>query len=222
MSFEEYNAHHLELSPEGPARMQMEHDFAEMLRKRERGVRDPYGRDLEWEERMPSDNEYWERVETLKAIGIKVRTTCKWGVLFATPMFMLDVEPLAGQEQVHDRMRNRYSRWTSERPSNELVHRHITIIDADKLITVPDWQRKLLYIYQKFNHKNLWLYTERITTGSNLNLDPERDPVASDPVIKELHSYTFKFNPIIDDKEHPDYWNDSNWKTVHPEMHISM
>ena len=163
---------------------------------------------------MPPADEYNARKEALLRVGIKVRTRVGWSHLDHPPMLMIYVDALPEDEQPEapDRFRRRHSRWTSNATINPAVHHHITICKADDLTRFDDWWYKLYYIYAKFENKVVWLYPNNITSGSTLELDPERDPIASDPVVQELHSRTLKQNPQ----------EDGSWTSVVAPLHVSM
>ena len=181
---------------------------ADMVTRDDRWTRDdkdPYDDDAEVHEdvRFPEQGEYDERKDTLMKAGIKVHTHVKWSHLMHPPSLMIYVDDLPAHEQpeasvqdqaVLDRFKVRHSRWTSEATTNPAVHRHITIVNADEIKTVDDWWHKVYYLYTKFDDKDLWLYPNFISKGSCLYLDPEKDPIASDPVVQELHSKNLKWN----------------------------
>ena len=220
MNFEDFNRQNLGLRP---AMDRMQRDIRERDRRWWDDDRDPYddSQERSWEQRMPPDDEYNERKDTLLRVGIKVRTHVRWGHLMHPPSLMIYVEALPDDEQPEasvrqrdtpDRFRSRHSRWTSEATTNPAVHRHITICNADHLRSFDNWQYKLYYIYAKFDDKVVWLYPNNITSGSTLELDPDRDPIASDPVVQELHSMTLKHNQQ----------EDGSWASVVAPLHVSM
>ena len=210
----------------------MNGDLGRMRQKMARGEQDPYDHSQsisEWSERFPPDEEYNQRKETLLKVGIKVRTRVGWDHKDTVPMLMIFVDALPEHEQPEahieeqpDRFRRRHSRWTSERLINPNVERHVTIGKLTDIETFPDWKQKLYRIYGKFNNKTIWLYPKSISRNSTLALDPEKDPIASDPYIQEFHTSDVRWNPINDDRNDPNYYNDSNWTSNVPEIHISM
>jgi len=230
MNFNEFNERNLKLRP---AMHRMRGDLTERDRRWGTNDRDPYDEGLErsWEQRMPPDDEYDERKDTLLKVGIKVRTRVRWSHLVHPPSLMIYVDALPENEQPEvwvpergttDRFRRRHSRWTSEATTNPAIHRHITICNANDIQHFEHWQYKLYHIYAKFDDKVLWLYPNHITSGSTLELDPVRDPIASDPVVQELHSRSTKSNPINADETAPGYNDPSNWVDVVAPLHISM
>ena len=207
----------------------MERDLEERDRRWWARDTDPYDRALnrEWPQRMPPDNEYDERKDTLLNVGIKVRTHVRWSHMYNPPSLMIYVDDLPENQQPEawvrdrsvprvegepDRFKTRHSRWAADLTTNPAVHHHITICDAKDLESFDDWKFKLHYIYAKFDDKVLWLYPYNITSGSTLELDPEKDPIASDIVVKELHSKSLKYN----------YHEDGSVTTRVAPSHISM
>ena len=235
-AFDHFNAEELRPRP-GPSLGV--YRSREALRTRDdrwtRGDTDPFDQanGITWERRMPPDDEYYERVDTLKQIGIKVKTSVAWSHLDRTPSLMIYVDALPHGEQPNglitikrppapDRFVRRHSRWTANEIENPQVQPHITIGKATDIETFPDFEHKLAHIYSKFDKKVLWLYPFNVTRGSTLELDPHRDPIASDPIIQEFHSRTLKYNAINPDEDDPGYNDPANWNTVVPALHISM
>ena len=220
MAFNTFNRDSLRLRP---AMHKMESDLKERDRRWWADERDPYDASSEktWEQRMPPDDEYNERVDTLKRVGIKVQTHVRWGHLMHPPSLMIYVDDLPLEEQpfvnvrrqdAPDIFKQRYSRWTSEATTNPAVHRHITICNAEDLRSFDHWRHKLYYLYTKFDDKALWLYPKHVTSGSTLELDDQLDPIASDPVVQELHSKTLTHNKQ----------EDGSWTSTVAPLHISM
>ena len=220
MNFNEFNARNLRLRP---AMSRMLGDIMERDRRVARNEIDPYdeGQERTWESRMPAQDEYNERRQALLDVGIKVRTRVRWGHLMHPPSLMIYVDALPEREQPEawipepgttNRFRSRHTRWTSEATTNPAVHRHITICTADDIQHFEHWRYKLYYIYAKFDDKEVWLYPNNITSGSTLELDPVRDPIASDPIVQELHSRTVKWNQQ----------DDGSWTSRVAPLHISM
>ena len=201
----------------------MERDLTESDRRWYAREKDPYDEAHEraWGDRMPGNNEYNERSDALLNAGIKVRTSVRWSHMDHPPSLMIYVDDLPEHEQPEawvndrtapDRFKARHSRWTSDRTTHPAIHRHITICTAEDLRSFEDWRFKLHYIYAKFDDKVLWLWPDNITSGSTLELDPQRDPIASDIVVQELHSKTLKYNRQ----------EDGSYTTRVPPLHISM
>ena len=173
------------------------------------------------ESRFPPTGEYSERRDALLKVGVKVRARVGWSHLDHPPSLMIYVDALPENEQpearvqqsdVPDRFRTRHSRWTSDETINPAVHYHITICKADELRSVDQWRYKLYYIYAKFDDKVLWLYPYNITSGSALELSPQMDPIASDPVVQEIHSKHLKWNRQAD----------GSWTSRVAPLHVSM
>jgi hypothetical protein len=53
---------------------------------------------------------------------------------------------------------------------------------------VENWQTRLANIFSKFNDQDVILIPYYISRGQVMYLDPEEDPIASDPDIQALHN----------------------------------
>ena len=191
-----------------------EHDFRERMRRHLENVHmsrnDPHPYvawehdDIDWGDRMPPREEYDKRSEKLLRLGIQVRTRVKFDTFTPkNPLLVIEVDKLPEWN---------YTDWVSNATINPSVHRHVSIIYWDDLVKIDDWEHKVDELYKKFDHKNLWLYGNWVTNGGTLVLDPERDPIASDPIVQEFHSTMKKWNKD----------EDGNWIAIVPDMHISM
>ena len=109
-------------------------------------------------------------------------------------------------------------RWVSRAPPGE--HYHVSVGPMNEIWRIPNWQRKVQYLYQKFDDKSLWLYPTRVTSGYTLELDKTIDPIASDPVFQELHQTDIRYN--MDTDHHGRPLVPIRWVQNIPEPHISM
>ena len=89
-----------------------------------------------------------------------------------------------------------------------------------KIWDTPNWERKVHYLYKKFDDKKVWLYPTRVTSGWTLELDRTLDPIASDPIFQELHQTDKRYNMATDPLGHP--LVPVIWVPNVPETHVSM
>ena len=125
------------------------------------------------------------------------------------PFLMINVERL-------DEPNN--PRWVSEAPPGE--HYHVSIGPMTEIAKIPDWERKVKYLYKKFDDKNIWLYPTRVTKGWTLALDKTLDPIANDPIFQELHQTDIRWN--IDEDNFGQALVPIRWVPNVPDAHVSM
>jgi hypothetical protein len=137
----------------------------------------PYMDDVPFRTREHSEEwnyEYlWNRIRDR---GVGVRTQVRWLQLLEThpehQLLAIVVKPNEGEWFPLKRRPNPWSPW------------HISICYNTDPISEAD----VRYVHKHFNNKLLRLriiWTER-RTGTSLELDPQRDPIASDPVVSRL------------------------------------
>ena len=151
-----------------------------------------------------------QRSENLVRYGIRVRTN----IHISTndpwkPFLMINVERLNEPNN---------PRWVSEAPPGE--HYHVSIGPMTEIAKIPDWERKVKYLYKKFDDKNIWLYPTRVTKGWTLALDKTLDPIANDPIFQELHQTDIRWN--IDEDNFGQALVPIRWVPNVPEAHVSM
>jgi len=137
----------------------------------------PYMDDVPFRSREYSDEwnyDYlWQRI---RDHGIQVRTHVRWLQLLEThpdhQLLAIVVKPGEGEWFPLKRRPNPWSPW------------HISIC----FNTDPISEADVRYIHKRFDNKLLRLrinWTQR-RTGTSLELDPQSDPIASDPVVWKL------------------------------------
>ena len=157
-------------------------------------------------ERLTADAE--DRKRRLTNFGIRVRANVHIDTTNPQkPFLMINVDRLNEPGNPH---------WVSTEPPG--AHYHVSVGPMTEIWKIPDWQRKVRYLYKKFDDKNLWLYPTRVTRGWTLELDKERDPVASDPIFQELQQTDKRWNEVPD----PFGRKPSEWVPNIPEPHVSM
>jgi hypothetical protein len=158
------------------------------------------------DDRLAADIE--DRKWNLVKYGIKVRAHVHISTIDPkAPLLMINVERLNEQGNPD---------WVSYAPPGE--HYHVTVGPMEDIWKLPDWKRKVKYLYNKFDDKRMWLYPTRVTRGYTLELDKERDPIASDPIFQELHQTDKRWNEVPDPFER----KPSEWVPNVPEPHVSM
>ena len=170
-------------------------DYEKMHRREVRGETDPFdwGQERTDAQRFPPEDELDMRKAVIEQAGIKVHTHVAYSHLDNPPTLMIYVNAWQDRDQpegiveVNDRFVSRHSRWTANLTTNPAINRHITIAKISDIRTLPNWQYKLAYIYSKFNDQDFILIPTHVSRGHTLVLDPERDPIASDPIVQELH-----------------------------------
>ena len=169
-------------------RWQSSHE--EARRRRDARDVDPFDwdQDVELANRVPPATELKERENALLDTGIRVHTRVGFSHFTDIPLLVIYVDAYPPIDQPQDLFSNRFTRWTTERTSNPVVHRHISIAFMNDLEAVPDWRRKFENIHSKFNNEDVILIPNYISKGQVLFLDPVKDPIASDPDIRALHS----------------------------------
>lgn len=137
----------------------------------------PYMDDVPFRSRQHSDEwnyEYlWKRI---RDHGIRVHAEVRWLQLLEThpthQLLAIVVKPVEGEWFPLRRRPNPWSPW------------HISICYN----TDPLSEADVRYVVKHFDNKFLHLqinWTQR-RTGTSLELDPQRDPIASDPVVWRL------------------------------------
>ena len=147
-----------------------------------------YNQGVNLEDRVPDANELREREEALLRTGIKVQTTVGFSHFTPDPLLVIYVDAWQGKDQPQDMFDSRFTCWTTERTSNPAVHRHISIAYMSDLERVNNWQTRLANIFSKFNDQDVILIPNYISRGQVMFLDPNEDPIASDPDVRALHS----------------------------------
>lgn len=160
------------------------------------------------EDRLARDLE--DRKWILQRYGIKVRANIHIGTNDPrSPFLMINVERLDVPDNPH---------WVSDAPPGE--HYHVSVGPLTEIWKLPDWDRKVKYLYKKFDGKNLWLYPTRVTSGYTLELDKTLDPIASDPIFQELHQTDIRWNEDTDIVGGP--MVPQRYVTAVPQPHVSM
>ena len=148
-----------------------------------RGV--SYLRDVEWYDRLHPGFTYdylWKRIQDH---GIDVECSVVWLTSLETPhdprnsgypeypLLAIQVTPVPGQY------------FPTRRPTNVWGPWHVSICYKSDPYTTHD----LAYLINKFDNKVVRLVLEPAETyeGTRLDLDRNRDPIASDPVVQKLH-----------------------------------
>jgi hypothetical protein len=137
----------------------------------------PYMDDVPFKSRQHSDEwnyDYlWERI---RDYGIEVHAQVRWLALLETSpehqLLAIVVKPVEGEWFPLKRRPNPWSPW------------HISICFNTDPITEAD----VRYIIKHFDNKVLHLRINwtQYRTGTSLELDRQRDPIASDPVVYRL------------------------------------
>ena len=163
------------------------------------------------DERFAADRE--NRKWKIENYGIRVRAN----VHISTndpkrPFLMINVERLNEPGNPE---------WVSTAPPGE--HYHVSVGPMTEIWEIPDWKRKVRYLYKKFDDKSIWVYPTRVTSGWTLELDKERDPIASDPIFQELQQTDKRWNEVkpIGLFGEPE-GGESQWVPRVPEAHLSM
>ena len=158
------------------------------------------------DERLAEDRD--DRKRNLVNFGIKVRANVHISTTdTSNPFLMINVERLDERGNPH---------WVSNAPPGE--HYHVSVGPMKEIWEIDGWERKVKYLYNKFDGKNLWLYPTRVTRGWTLELDKEKDPIARDPIFQELHTSDKRWNEVPD----PFGRRASEWVPNVPEPHVSM
>ena len=166
----------------------------------------PDGEEFDWKDRMPDNETFDNRSWYLLNNGIKVSTHVELSFLFGheNPLLVIRVDK---QPDWTD------STFVSDRTTNTLVHRHVSIGYIKKIADiVPDYNNKLRLLYEKFNDRELWLWGSRITDNAVFELNTEDDPIASDAIVQEFHATLVKWNEQVN----------GTWLPNVPHLHISL
>ena len=142
----------------------------------------------EREEPYMNDNEWWERGHDgftydfihrrIRERGVWVRTRVQWMTTMETAteyqLLAITVKPMTEHGEY----------FPTRRPTNPWSPYHVSICFS----TDPHTPQDIHYIVERFDNKTLHLQVVPSDgpTGTMLQLDPERDPIASDPVVRKL------------------------------------
>ena len=164
--------------------------YQEARQRRHMGYVAPfdYNQGVDLRDRVPNENELQEREDALLHTGIRVQTTVGFSYFTPDPLLVIYVDAWEEKDQPQDMYHTRFTKWTTEATSNPASHRHISIAYMSHLEQVENWQTRLANIFSKFNDQDVILIPYYISRGQVMYLDPEEDPIASDPDIQALHN----------------------------------
>ena len=134
--------------------------------------------DPPWEARQHEGYDYKYLWKQIKEHGVRVRTLVKWGTTLERPLdhqlLMIAVKPVETEGYY----------FPTARPPNPWSPWHVSIC----FNTDPHTPQDIHYIVKHFDNKTLHLRIRNTEhpTGTSLELDPENDPIASDPVVRRL------------------------------------
>ena len=137
---------------------------------------EPYMNSSEWNERQHEGFDYEYLHKRIRDNGIWVRTRVQWLTTMEQntqyQLLAITVKPDHGEY------------FPTRRSPNPWTAYHVSIC----FNTDPHTPQDIHYIVERFDNKTLHLQivpSGRIT-GSMLQLDPDRDPIASDAIIRKL------------------------------------
>ena len=149
-----------------------------------RGV--SYLKNVEWWDRLHPGFTYEYLWQRMRDYGIDVECSVVWLTSLETPhdpdnsgypeypLLAIQVKPVQGQY------------FPTRRPTNVWSPWHVSICFKSDPHTIHD----IAYLVNKFDDKVVRLVLEPTETyrGSSIDLDTNRDPIASDPIVQKLHS----------------------------------
>ena len=141
------------------------------------------------DERYPDDVEKQRRRTALLQRGIVVR--CR--------VYLSQWEPLNPQLQIRLTRVNRAgnTRWLSNKTeAGKRNPYHVTIGYLTEIqARVPNWQMHLRRLIRKFHEHNYHLWVSGFSSGGNVYLDEQNDPIATDPDFMALRAPYRTSNP---------------------------
>ena len=166
-------------------------------------------------ERLPG-RRYGRLAKELMEKGIKARANVRISNYNPSePFLMIEVRRLniPGNPQ-----------WLTAAPPGSEYHVSVGKMNAI-MRGVPNWRDRVEELYRKFDNANLWLWPRRISPGHSLELNTNRDPIASDPTFLELQAVgDIRWNLVTDQNRVPilDAYGQLQYQPNIPQPHVSM
>ena len=157
-----------------------------VLQRQVDGLNKEWGPDREWDDRWMNKAETEQRRIQAREQGIRVLCTVEWGTDTPTNPLLLIHTALS---------RNSPAYFPSHATKNAASGWHVSICRMNDVKTAlpNDWWALTVLVFEKFHNREVWLFSTPWWTNKDtgLTLDPQVDPIASDPTIQTLNATYF-------------------------------